>query len=245
MATLMSTLVARARQTLLEPAQVTNGFWTDAELLAHGNSAVKDLWKGFIDLFQDHFVTFDITNMSIAANASSVTGVPADLFRVKTLKPRTLGTSSSNKGLVFQCRTLTHPDFVQAEAMGPISPRDSVVFYAVVNAGAPVGAPTIKLAPTLSSAVLLDVSYVPTLADVALGGTNPIPGESDTAITHWIIAMARAKEREDRGPDPEHLSIYATEKRNLLIVDVPRSEQDNDVVQGFWEPPAALVNFNG
>ncbi len=243
MATLMSTLIARARQVLLEPAQVTNGTWTDAYLLEIANDGCKDLFKGIVDLHHDHFATLDITNMSILANTSVVTGVPADLFRVLRLRPRTLGYSSSNKGLIFKYRpSITHPDFVQAEGNRSTSPRDTVVYYVVMNAGAPVGAPSIRIAPQLSADVLLEVDYVPVLADVTLVQNNPIPGESNKAIEEFIIAFARAKERPDRSPDPEHLSIYATEKRNMMTVMTPRSEQDPDMVMGMWEPPAALTD---
>lgn len=242
MATLMSTLVSRARLTLLEPAEVTDGFWTDAELLAHGNAGVKNLWQAIIDLYQDHFATDDITTMSLAASTQAMVGVPADLFRILIIQPRTLGQSSSNQGLIFKPRTLTHPDFVQAQACRAVSPVNTVIYYAVVNAGAPVAAPSIKIAPLVTSAVLLNVKYVPTLADVTLVQNNPIPGESDKAITEYIIAFARAKEREDRSPDPEHVAIYATEKRALLTALTPRSDQEPDVVMGFWEPPASLVN---
>ena len=242
MATLMSSLVSQARSILLEPAEVTGGLWTDAELLAIANKGVKDLWKSIIDLFHDHFVTLDSTNMSIAASASVVTGVPADVFRILMIQPRTLGDSSSNQGLIFKPRTLTHPDFVQANAMRPVNPRETVVYYALINAGAPVAAPAIRIAPQLSSAVLLEVQYVPVLADVVSAGNNPIPGESDQGLIYYIAAFARCKSREDRSPDPEYISIYATEKRNTLVALTPRSDQEPDVVQGFWEPNAALVN---
>ena len=45
---------------------------------------------------------------------------------------------------------------------------------------------------------------------------NPIPGESDNAVVAWTVAYARAKEREDRSPDPNWLAVYATEKQHLL-----------------------------
>ena len=242
MATTFTSLIAQARATLLEPAEVSGGFWTDDELLALANKAVKDLWKGVIDLFQDHIVTIDITNMSIAASTRTITGVPTDLARVLMIQPRTLGSSSSNPGLIFKPRTLTHPDFVQANAFRPTSPRDTVIYYAVLNAGAPVAAPSIRIAPMVSSAVDLEVQYIPVIADKTIGQDNPIPGESDMAIIHYIIAFARAKEREDRAPDPEHLSIYATEKRNMMTVLTPRSDQEPETVQGFWEPDASLAN---
>lgn len=237
MATTMQSLVDQARLTLLES---TASFWTDAELLALGNKAAKDLWKSIIDLFHDHFVTIDVTNMSLAASTSTITGVPTDLFRIVMIQPRTLGSSSSNPALIFKPRTLAHPDFVQANALRAVTPRDTVLYYAVVNAGAPVAAPAIRIAPQVTAAVLLEVQYIPVLADVVIGGNNPIPGESDKAVIEYIIAFARAKEREDRAPDPEHLSIYATEKRNLLTVLTPRSDQEPDMVHGMFEPDAAL-----
>lgn len=231
MSTLLSTCVTNARTTLLES---TARYWTDNELVVLANDAIKDLWAAIIDLYQDHIVTIDDTSMSIASGANSITGVPADLFRIVMIQPRTLGTSSSNQGLVFQPRTLLHPDFVQAQASPPVCPRHTVIFYAVINAGAPVAAPTIRLAPAVSAAVLLSVWYNPIIPTKIISDANPIPGESDKAITEYIIAFARAKEKEDRAPDAEHLSIYATEKRKILIALTPRSVQEPEVVEAFF-----------
>lgn len=233
MATTLQTIVDRSRRTLLE---TTANFWTDAELLGYANAAIKDLWRAVIDLYQDHVVTIDATNMSIAANASTITGVPADLFRVVEIAPRVL--NDANRGLVFKPRTLTHPDYMQAKAMPAIEPVSAVVYYAIINAGAPVGAPTIRIAPQLGSAVNLTVTYNPVIADKALGDNNPIPGESDKAIEAYTIAWARAKERPDRMPDPEYISIYATEKTSVVVALTPRSVQEAEYVQGMWEPPA-------
>lgn len=232
MATTLSTILANARTTLLESSA---SFWSDAELLVHANNGIKDLWSSIIDLYQDHIVTIDETNMSIAASTQTITGVPTDLFRVLMIQPRTLGQNSSNPGLIFQPRTLTHRDFVQAQASPAIPPRNTVIYYCVINAGAPVAAPSIRIAPTLTDAVSLSVWYNPTIATKIAADDNPIPGESDKALEHYIVAFARAKEREDRSPDPEHLSIYATEKRKILSALTPRSVQEPEVVEGFWQ----------
>lgn len=232
MATLLSVLLTNARTTLLETSA---SFWSDAELTVHANDAIKDLWASILDLYQDHLVTQDNTNCSIAASAISITGVPTDVFRILMIQPRTLGQSSSNQGLVFKPRTLTHPDFVQAQASRAIDPKSNVIYYCVINAGAPVAAPAIVLAPAPSAAVLLSVWYNPTIGAKTTSDANPIPGESDKAIVEYIIAFARAKEREDRAPDPEHLSIYATEKRKLLTVLTPRSVQEPEVVEAMWQ----------
>lgn len=232
MATTLNTIIANARTTLLE---TTPNFWTAAELLDHANHAIKDLWKSIIDLYQDHFVTIDDTNVTLAANTDTLTGVPTDVFRVVMIQPRTLGQNGAAPGLIFKPRTLTHPDFVQAQAMRAISPRDNIIYYCVINAGAPVGAPSIKIAPQITSVINLSLWYNQVIPTKTGGQDNPIPGESDRAIEEYIIAFARAKEREDRSPDPEHLSIYATEKRNLLIALTPRSVQEPETVVGMWE----------
>jgi hypothetical protein len=238
MATLLSTIITSARKPLLE---ATASFWTDAELLEHAVAGVKDLWKKIIDLGKDHFVTIDETNVAAAANTSALTGVPTDVFRVIALQPRVLGANSSNRGLIFKPRELNHPDYVINEARAPVDPMNRVVYYATVNAGAPVGAPSIRLSPPLSSAVLLTLKYIPSIGALTAASNNPIPGEADKAIEAYTVAFARAKEREDRSPDPEWLSIYATEARNLLTALTPRSIQEPEYVVGMWEHEQGLV----
>ncbi len=234
MATLISAIITDARLTLLE---TTARFWSDAELLSIAVDGIKDLWKKIIDLEKDHFLTWDDTTMTLAASTATVTGVPTDLFRVRVIRPRTL--NSSYPGLIFKPRETTHPDFVQAEVLSAVEPRNRVIYYAIVNAGAPVGAPAIRVAPTISSDVPLHVRYIPVFGTMTAASTNPIPGESDKALKHYIIAFARAKERSDRAPDPEHISIYATEARNLLTALTPRSEQEPETVVGLFEGPSS------
>jgi hypothetical protein len=234
MATLISSIITDARLVLLETSA---RFWSDAELLTIAIDGIKDLWKKVIDLEKDHFLTWDETNMTLPASTSAISGVPTDLFRVRLIRPRTL--NSSNPGLVFKPRETTHPDFVQAEVLTACEPRNRVVYYAVINAGAPVGAPAIRCAPTLSSDVPLTVRYIPVIGTLTAASNNPVPGESDKALKHYIIAFARSKERADRAPDPEHISIYATEARNLLTALTPRSEQEPETVVGLFEGPGS------
>jgi hypothetical protein len=49
------------------------------------------------------------------------------------------------------------------------------------------------------------------------------------------MAWARAKEREDRSPDPEWLASYATEKSNLIVSATPRQEDEAKVVDAIFE----------
>lgn len=236
MATLLSTIRANARTVLLED---TAAFWSEAELNNIIIDGIKDLWGAIVDLHQEHFATDDATNVSLAASSSSLTGVPADLFRVLLIEPRDLTSANSARELRFVPRDYNSAEFQAARSQPSQEPSNgTTIFYAVFGAGAPVGAPTIKVAPQLSSALTLRLVYIPTLASTAFDDfstdNNPIPGESDAALKAYCIAFARAKEREDRSPDPNWLAIYATEKQAVLTRLTPRQEQEPEYVDGLF-----------
>jgi len=232
MATLLSALITDARKHLNETAAA---YWSDAELTAIANKGMKDLWRQINDLYENYFVTVDDTNVTLAASTATLTGVPTDVFRVVTIEPRIVGSTNPNPGVIFKPRSYTHPDFQKARAMGDVTPTGTVIFYDLMNPGAPVGAPSIRVAPTISSAINLRLVYNQVIPDVTTAQSNPIPGESDNAIVAWIVAYARAKERDDRAPDAEWLAIYATEKTNLTSQLTPRSIQEPQVVEGMFE----------
>lgn len=231
MATLMSAILTSARRHMTE---TTAAFWSDAELLDLGNKGIKDLWRRINDLYKHYFITIDSTNVTLAASTSTLTGVPTDVFRVVSIEPRVVGQSNPNPGLIFKPKDYNDPEFVAARARGPVEPNNTIIFYDVMNAGAPVGAPTIIIAPQVSSAVNLKLVYNQVLAAVVAADNNPIPGESDNALVAWIVAYARAKERDDRAPDPEWLAIYGTEKNNLTTQLTPRQIQESSVAQGMF-----------
>src|SRR3990167_2760662 len=237
MATLMSASISSVRKTPL--LEATARHWTDAELLDFGNLGIKDLWKGIIDLHEEHFLTNDITNVSISASASQMSSVPADVFRIHTIEPVDLSSSGSARGVMFIPKRYNHPDFVQARSIQAVSPTHAfTMFYKLVSAGPPVSAPVIYCAPKLSSAMAagtIRLVYVPTLAAVTTSSNNPIPGESDMALVAWIGAYARSKERDDRSPDPNWLAVYQTEKSNLLTALTPRDEEEREAAEGLFE----------
>lgn len=227
MATALTSIVTNARVHLIEASA---SFWSDAELLQHAQFACQDLWKAIIDLYQDYFLTIDETNVSQAASTSTLTGVPADLFRVKAIEPRTLDL---NTNVIYRPLDLTHPDFMRARAETTVGGAGQIIYYDIVSTGAPAGTPTIYVAPQLSAALLLRLIYIPTLSTSLTN--NPIPGHSDNAVMAWVIAYARAKEREDRAPDSEWLAIYGTDKQNLLTSLTPRQEDEPDYAEGLFE----------
>ncbi|MCA1841397.1 MAG: hypothetical protein LC723_13925, partial [Actinobacteria bacterium] len=117
-----------------------------------------------------------------------------------------------------------------------VDPCAETIFYAIAGPGGPVGAPTIRTAPTLNADVAVRFTYIPPLPP-SLAGADlvPIPGESTNALVAWGVAYARAKEREDRAPDPGWFAIYGQEKMNILEGLGVRQLQEGRVVDAFFE----------
>jgi len=195
---------------------LTNPFWTSDELIEIMNAGIKDLWRDIVDLKQEHYITLDTTNVSLAANTSTLTGVPSDVHKVYLIEPLDLSTNGSNHGLLFKPLEYHSNNFQLARSRDAIDPTNDTIYYAVHQQGAPVGAPTILVAPQVTSAVPLSFGYVPSLTTKTSSDALPIPGEADNAIIAWTVAFARAKERDDQSPDPNWLAIYSTEKNHLL-----------------------------
>lgn len=229
--TLISTIETQARRQLLE---TTASFWTSAELVDICIAGIKDLWRDIVDLKAEHFFTVDTTNVSMAADTATLTGVPSDVHKVYLIEPADTSETTGKPRLKFTPLDYNHDMFASARSQGSIDATAGEIFYAVVGAGSPVAAPTIYVAPTINAAVTLRFVYVPTLATMTSSSTVPIPGEADNALVAWTVAYARAKEREDRMPDPGWLSIYGTEKQHLLQSLGLRQYQEPTVVDGLF-----------
>jgi hypothetical protein len=231
-ATQLSALETIVRRHLSEP---TASHWESDELIDLMNLGFKDLWRSINDLHQEHFCTVDATNVSQAADGTSLTGVPADVARVHLIEPRDLSSSGTSRNLSYRPLDYAHPMFQAARASEAVDPSSCTIWYTLHGAGGPVAAPTIYVAPKVTSTVNLTLVYVPTLAAKTSANDNPIPGESDQAIVAWTVAHARAKERDDRAQDPSWLTIYATEKQNLLVSLTPRQTQEPQIVEALFE----------
>lgn len=232
MSTPLSTSITNARSTLNETSAI---FWTDAELLVHAVDACKTLWRKIIDLHQGHFQTLDDTNVSLAANSSTLTGVPADVFRVESIEVRDLTAASTVQNMTFWPKKKKEADWQAARGLGAVDPSGRDIYYELRNAGSPVTTPSIDVAPQINTAVNLRLIYTATLATLTSGSANPIPGESDHAIYCYIVAHARAKEREDRKPDPEWLAMYKADEESLLTALTPRQSQEPDYAEALFE----------
>ena len=234
MATLLSSLETQARRHLLESSA---SYWSSAELIDIMNQGIKDLWRDIVDLKQEHFLTNDTTNVTMAASTATLTGVPADVHKVYIIEPLDSTANSTNKGLVFAPLDYNHKYFQAARTLSAVDPSNNQIYYSVTGAGAPTGSSStvVYVAPQVNSAVSLRFVYVPSLAARVAADNNPIPGESDNAIIAWTVAFARAKEREDRSPDPNWLAIYSSEKQHVLQSLGMRQYHEPTYVDALYE----------
>ncbi len=232
MASLVSAIETKARLRLNEP---TARFWSSDELVGIINAGIYDLWRDTVQLKQEHYLTVDVTNVSLAANTDTLTGVPSDVHKIYLLTPRDTSWDSANKGLRFEPAEYNSTKFQGAKQRDAIEPANDVIYYSSAGAGGPVAAATVRVAPEVSSAVDLEFAYIPTLGTYTAASTVPIPGEADNALVMWTVAYARAKEREDLAPDPSWLALYYKEKDHLLTSLGVRNVQDPTIVDALFE----------
>lgn len=216
----------------------TDKFWSDDELLNIALRGTTDLWAALTDLHEEHFLTNDATNVSLAASKTTLTGVPTDTFRIYLIEPRDITATGTARDVTFLPRDYNHYEFINARSWGDLTPEGGLnIFYALSGAGAPTNAPVVTVAPTVTAAINLRFVYIPVLGTqtYTVNSTNPIPGESDHAIIAWTVAYARAKETESKMPDAGWLAVYATEKQSLLMRMAPRQEQEPVYVDGLFD----------
>lgn len=237
MATLISSIETQARRHLVE---TTASFWSSAELVDIIGKGILDLWRDIVDLKAEHYLTIDETNVSLSADTSTLSGVPSDVHKVYLIEPTSTTSGSTYEGLIFKPLDYNHALFQSARSSANVAPKNNVIYYAIRGQGAPVAAPTINVAPKVTSAITatnIRFAYVPVLAtaDLEAGDNVPIPGEADNALIAWTVSFARAKERDDHSPDPNWLAIYATDKAHLLQSLGLRQYQEPLITDAMWE----------
>src|SRR5260370_26518735 len=194
MASLYSDLLTIVRNRLIES---TANYWTDAELFEMMFTGTRDLWRDVVDLKQEHYMIIDNDHVSYPPNSTTLLGVPANVHKIFNIEPRDMTENGPNHGLQFKPLKYNDDTFAQARGRLAMDPTNSTIYYTVHDAGAPVGAPTVVVAPMVTSNVLVSFAYVPVLGVLASTNKIPIPGEADNAVIAWAVAFARAKERED------------------------------------------------
>ena len=235
MSTTCASLITISRDLLNES---TASFWSDAELLRYMNGGIRDLYRRIKDNLQDDFFVEDVTNVSLTANSASITGVPANVAHIRAIRPRSL---TSYPNIRFWPRKYGDYDFLSAEASSAIDPiSGGEVFYAPYGTGGPVQAPTIRVAPKLSSTLLLAFAYTPSITEITNAATaNPIPGESDMALVYWTVAHALARtphgDQLSAVPHPGYLKMYEDQLVKIGVGTTPRQDDEPEVAEAFFE----------
>lgn len=231
MATTISEIESLVRLRLDEP---TARFWSSDELVDIIIAGIKDLWREVVNLKQEHFLTLDET-VTLGEGDSTLSNVPADIHKVYLIEPLD-GSEAGNVGLGFVPLDYNHPKFIAARNSAAVDPSNTTIYYAITSAGSPVSAPTIRIAPEVTSDVEIRLTYVPTIsASISSSDNVPIPGDCDNALVAWTVAYARAKERDDRAPDPNWLNIYSGERTRLLNSLGVRQLQEPQYVDAIFE----------
>ena len=235
MPTLASAIETLARQRLVETSA---SFWTSAELISIMDLGHKDLWRDTVDLKQEHYLTVNDSDVSLSASTSTLTGVPSDVHKVYLIEPRDVSSDSANAGLIFTPMDFNHASVRMARTLDAADPTNTNIYYSITGQGGPVNAPTIRVAPQVTSQVLLTFTYVPTLTTLVSTAPILIPGEADAALVAWTVAFALAKEREDKSPDPNWLAVYSTEKQHLMqslgLRQYQEAQTADAVFEQFW-----------
>jgi hypothetical protein len=232
MPTKISRIEELSRQRLIE---TTPRFWSSAELTEIIITGIRDLWRDIVDLKQEHYLHVNTTDVFYAANSDRLTGVPADVHKIYLIESLYHDSNDPNVGLIFTPQDYNSIHFQMARGRESIDPKNDAIYYAITGQGAPVNAPIVLCAPPVTSLVQTRFCYVPTLGDLTTNDFVPIPGEADNALVAWTVAFAHAKEREDRAPDSNWLSIYQTEKSHLLQSLGLRQYQEPSFANAMFE----------
>ena len=211
---------------------LSSPFWSEGELLEYLLDGAKDLWRSIIELHEGHFTVINEDDVTLDSGDTTLTGVPDDCFKIIALEPVDLDTRVN-----FRPKPYKSWEFQKARSSAAISDENGdTIFYDILNAGSPVTAPSVVVAPVTDTDIPIRMVYVATLdKDLTALSDNPIPGESDNALIAWCVAWARSKEREDRLPDPGQMAVYASEKASMLVALTPRQEQEEQTVDGLFD----------
>jgi hypothetical protein len=235
MPTTLAQIETKARRQLEE---VSPRHWSSDELQDIITDGIKDLWRKIVDLKGEHYLVVNTTDVTLPADSDTLLGVPRDVHKIYLIEPADTQVDGTATGrhLVFRPIDYNHQYFISARSSDAIDPNgDNTIWYAITGIGGPQQAPKVYVAPQLTAAVSLRFSYVPTLPTLDSTSIVPVPGEADSALKAWTVAYARAKEREDRTPDPGWLAIYGQQRDELLNSLGLRQYQEEQVANAFFE----------
>lgn len=236
MPTQLSEIERQVRDRLDEPVP---RHWSSQEMIDIINLGIKDLWREIVNLKGEHFLVINTEDVWLRRGEDQLSNVPTNVHKIYLIEPVDIRFTQSRPGsrVAFRPADYNHDDFVKARAYDsfPIEENGGTVLYCITGQGGPVSTLKILTAPRISNDLQVRFSYVPTLAPLVGSNFIPIPGEADNTLIAWTIAYARAKEREDRSPDPAWLMAYDKEKDALINSLGLRQYQEEQVADAIFQ----------
>src|SRR5437867_2783715 len=101
----ISDIETLARRALVE---ISPRFWTSQELVDWIAAGIRDLWRDIADLKQEHFLTFNNTDVYLPLSTDHLIGLPTDVHKVYLIEPRSIIESGLNVGLQFRPLDYNH-----------------------------------------------------------------------------------------------------------------------------------------
>ena len=97
-----------------------------------------------------------------------MSSVPSDVYKIYLIEPADTTSGGTYRNLIFVPRDYNSKEFNYARTLSAQDPTQrQVIYYALTGQGAPIAAPTVRIGPTVSSAIAagsLRFVYYPTLA---------------------------------------------------------------------------------
>src|SRR3990167_4982347 len=114
MSTEVSTILGEVRTQLRDLK--TKQYWSDEELKAIFRHGVLDLWGAILDLHQEHYFVVDEEHVTLKADETKLSGVPADCFRVLLIEPRDT-TADPGNTIIFKPKDYQDARFAYARSL--------------------------------------------------------------------------------------------------------------------------------
>jgi hypothetical protein len=229
MPTTLQTILTDARAAI--NAQ-SDPFWSDPEILRYINRGIADVRRSINQTHQDYHFELDVT-VEHQPGVDTLVNVPADCGVIYGLEV----VDRAAHPLLYVRKDWQHASFQDARQRSGLDPlTGGIIYYTATGVGAPLAAPTIRVAPPVSAVVTLRLTYQP-VPDITLGLSDnvPLPANADEALIQWTVAYMVGRQRPDQQPDATRMGLYNVEVQKIMVAIAPRDESETRTVEPLFE----------
>lgn len=225
MAQTLATVRSKVRGHIDEP---TASYWTDTELNGYIDDRQWDLWRKVQAIRKDYWLSptgFVLTLVVGQSNYTTTDGVPADIWRISTIRT----TQAGFQDVIWTLGNPTSREWVDGLRTDVPIVNPYQIMYALRNLS------TIAISPLPQSVLTAQVDYIqqPTVM-TADTDTFLLPDPFIQYVQYMAAADALGK-----GPVGDSVSWQQKGaeawKSIMETLDTPRVDQGPDLVMGFGE----------